>query len=97
MLLSVLIGNGVQITIMSLITLSKIFYMIFNGLLCIYLVFACLGFLSPASRGALMTCKYFIRIIIFKLSIQVLLFVMYSWEHRLVLQQLVYIKVRKYI
>ncbi|CAF1044787.1 unnamed protein product, partial [Didymodactylos carnosus] len=40
MLLAVLIGNGVQITIMSLITL----------------IFACLGFLSPASRGALMTC-----------------------------------------
>ncbi|CAF0876366.1 unnamed protein product [Adineta ricciae] len=40
MLLSVLIGNGVQIGIMSLITL----------------IFACLGFLSPASRGALMTC-----------------------------------------
>lgn len=40
MLLSVLIGNGVQIAIMSLVTL----------------LFACLGFLSPASRGALMTC-----------------------------------------
>jgi len=40
MLLSVLIGNGVQIGIMSLITL----------------LFACFGFLSPASRGALMTC-----------------------------------------
>ncbi|CAF1037014.1 unnamed protein product [Rotaria sordida] len=40
MLLAVLIGNGVQIAIMSLITL----------------IFACLGFLSPASRGALMTC-----------------------------------------
>ncbi|CAF3191948.1 unnamed protein product [Rotaria sp. Silwood2] len=40
MLLAVLIGNGVQIAIMSLITL----------------IFACFGFLSPASRGALMTC-----------------------------------------
>ncbi|CAF0769869.1 unnamed protein product [Rotaria sp. Silwood1] len=40
MLLSVLVGNGVQIAIMSLITL----------------IFACLGFLSPSSRGALMTC-----------------------------------------
>ncbi|CAF0765591.1 unnamed protein product [Rotaria sordida] len=40
MLLSVLVGNGVQITIMSLITL----------------IFACFGFLSPSSRGALMTC-----------------------------------------
>ncbi|CAF0949458.1 unnamed protein product [Adineta ricciae] len=40
LLLAVLIGNGMQIAIMSLITL----------------VFACLGFLSPARRGALMTC-----------------------------------------
>ncbi|CAF4062722.1 unnamed protein product [Rotaria magnacalcarata] len=40
MLLAVLVGNGVQLVIMSLITL----------------VFACFGFLSPASRGALMTC-----------------------------------------
>ncbi|CAF3431563.1 unnamed protein product [Rotaria sp. Silwood1] len=40
MLLSVLVGNGVQIAIMSLITL----------------ILACLGFLSPSSRGALMTC-----------------------------------------
>ncbi|CAF1419139.1 unnamed protein product [Adineta steineri] len=40
LLLSVLIGNGIQIAIMSLITL----------------IFACLGFLSPARRGALMTC-----------------------------------------
>lgn len=41
MLLSVLLGSGVQIFFMSLITL----------------VFACLGFLSPANRGALMTCS----------------------------------------
>lgn len=41
MLLSVLNGNGVQIFFMTLITL----------------VFACLGFLSPANRGALMTCS----------------------------------------
>lgn len=40
MLLSVFLGSGVQILFMSLITL----------------VFACLGFLSPANRGALMTC-----------------------------------------
>lgn len=40
MLLAVLNGNGVQIFFMTLITL----------------VFACLGFLSPANRGALMTC-----------------------------------------
>ncbi|CAF3441648.1 unnamed protein product [Rotaria socialis] len=40
MLLAVLVGNGVQLVIMSLITL----------------LFACFGFLSPSSRGALMTC-----------------------------------------
>jgi transmembrane 9 superfamily protein 2/4 len=57
MLLSVLIGNGVQIGIMSLITLSKIIYSIIKCFPCFfYLVFACFGFLSPASRGALMTC-----------------------------------------
>lgn len=41
MMLAVLNGNGVQIFFMALITL----------------VFACLGFLSPANRGALMTCS----------------------------------------
>ena len=40
MLLSVLLGSGVQIFCMTLVTLA----------------FACLGFLSPANRGALMTC-----------------------------------------
>ena len=40
MLLSVLLGSGVQAFGMSLITLW----------------FACLGFLSPANRGSLMTC-----------------------------------------
>ncbi|XP_045108829.1 transmembrane 9 superfamily member 2-like [Portunus trituberculatus] len=40
MLLSVLVGSGTQVFIMTLITLF----------------FACLGFLSPANRGALMTC-----------------------------------------
>lgn len=40
MLLSVFLGSGAQILIMTAITL----------------VFACLGFLSPANRGALMTC-----------------------------------------
>ncbi|XP_015915932.1 transmembrane 9 superfamily member 2 [Parasteatoda tepidariorum] len=40
MLLSVLLGSGVQVFFMALITLF----------------FACLGFLSPANRGALMTC-----------------------------------------
>lgn len=39
MLLSVLLGSGVQVIIMAMITL----------------IFACLGFLSPANRGALMT------------------------------------------
>lgn len=41
MFLSVLLGNGVQLFFMTLITLF----------------FACLGFLSPANRGALMTCS----------------------------------------
>lgn len=40
MLLSVLLGSGVQVFFMTLITLF----------------FACLGFLSPANRGSLMTC-----------------------------------------
>uniref|UniRef100_A0A8D8UJQ7 Transmembrane 9 superfamily member n=1 Tax=Cacopsylla melanoneura TaxID=428564 RepID=A0A8D8UJQ7_9HEMI len=40
MLLSVLLGSGVQILMMTMVTLA----------------FACLGFLSPANRGALMTC-----------------------------------------
>lgn len=40
MLLSVFLGSGVQVFFMTLITLF----------------FACLGFLSPANRGSLMTC-----------------------------------------
>lgn len=40
MLLVVIVGSGMQVFSMALITL----------------VFACLGFLSPANRGALMTC-----------------------------------------
>ncbi|MCL4129671.1 UNVERIFIED_CONTAM: hypothetical protein GTU68_017227 [Idotea baltica] len=40
MLLSVIIGSGIQVFLMTLVTL----------------VFACLGFLSPANRGYLMTC-----------------------------------------
>ncbi|XP_033096122.1 transmembrane 9 superfamily member 2-like [Anneissia japonica] len=40
MLLSVFLGSGMQIFVMTFITL----------------IFACLGFLSPANRGALMTC-----------------------------------------
>jgi transmembrane 9 superfamily protein 2/4 len=40
MLLSVFLGSGVQVLCMTVITLF----------------FACLGFLSPANRGALMTC-----------------------------------------
>ncbi|XP_068150761.1 transmembrane 9 superfamily member 2-like [Drosophila tropicalis] len=41
MILSVFLGSGVQVLVMSMITLG----------------FACLGFLSPANRGALMTCS----------------------------------------
>lgn len=40
MLLSVFLGSGTQVFCMTLVTLA----------------FACLGFLSPANRGALMTC-----------------------------------------
>lgn len=40
MILSVFLGSGIQVFSMALITL----------------LFACLGFLSPANRGALMTC-----------------------------------------
>lgn len=40
MFLSICLGSGCQIFVMTLVTL----------------VFACLGFLSPANRGALMTC-----------------------------------------
>ncbi|PAA89042.1 hypothetical protein BOX15_Mlig008823g1 [Macrostomum lignano] len=48
MLLSVFLGNGVQILCMSLITLA----------------FACLGFLSPANRGALMTCAMVLYVLL---------------------------------
>ncbi|KAK7597854.1 hypothetical protein V9T40_010079 [Parthenolecanium corni] len=40
MLLSVLLGSGVQVFCMTIVTL----------------IFACFGFLSPANRGSLMTC-----------------------------------------
>ncbi len=95
MLLSVLIGNGVQITIMSLITLGKVLFLKFYWrFLYVYLVFACLGFLSPASRGALMTCKYLIVVLCsFIWYVQVRLSVMSFWVHQLVILQRVYIKV----
>ncbi|XP_050438800.1 transmembrane 9 superfamily member 2 [Adelges cooleyi] len=41
MLLSVFVGSGVQVLCMTVVTLA----------------FACLGFLSPANRGSLMTCS----------------------------------------
>lgn len=46
MLLSVFVGSGAQVLIMTLVTL----------------VFACFGFLSPANRGALMTCAMFVYV-----------------------------------
>ncbi|GAU91034.1 hypothetical protein RvY_03364-2 [Ramazzottius varieornatus] len=46
MLLSVFVGSGTQVLIMTLVTL----------------VFACFGFLSPANRGALMTCAMFVYV-----------------------------------
>lgn len=47
MLLSVLLGSGIQVLCMALITL----------------VFACLGFLSPANRGSLMTCGLLLYVV----------------------------------
>ncbi|CAF91008.1 unnamed protein product [Tetraodon nigroviridis] len=48
MLLSVFLGSGTQIFIMTLVTLF----------------FACLGFLSPANRGALMTCAVVVWVLL---------------------------------
>lgn len=48
MLLSVLLGSGVQVLFMTLVTLA----------------FACLGFLSPANRGALMTCAMVLYVLL---------------------------------
>lgn len=48
MLLSVLLGSGTQVFCMTLVTLS----------------FACLGFLSPANRGALMTCAMVLYVLL---------------------------------
>ncbi|CAH0556998.1 unnamed protein product [Brassicogethes aeneus] len=48
MLLSVLLGSGVQVLCMTLVTLA----------------FACLGFLSPANRGALMTCAIVLYVLL---------------------------------
>ncbi|XP_060516751.1 transmembrane 9 superfamily member 2 [Cylas formicarius] len=48
MLLSVLLGSGVQVFCMTLVTLA----------------FACLGFLSPANRGALMTCSMVLYVLL---------------------------------
>jgi hypothetical protein len=50
MLLSVLIGNGVQIAIMSLITLSKIIYF-YYGLFSMYLFSLRLSWISFASKS----------------------------------------------
>ncbi|KAL3281178.1 hypothetical protein HHI36_004396 [Cryptolaemus montrouzieri] len=48
MLLSVLLGSGVQVFFMTLVTLA----------------FACLGFLSPANRGALMSCAMILYVLL---------------------------------
>ncbi|KAL1497066.1 hypothetical protein ABEB36_008090 [Hypothenemus hampei] len=48
MLLSVLLGSGIQVFCMTLVTLA----------------FACLGFLSPANRGALMTCAMVLYVLL---------------------------------
>ncbi|XP_017785554.1 PREDICTED: transmembrane 9 superfamily member 2 [Nicrophorus vespilloides] len=48
MLLSVMLGSGVQVLCMTLVTLA----------------FACLGFLSPANRGALMTCAMVLYVLL---------------------------------
>jgi transmembrane 9 superfamily protein 2/4 len=63
MLLSVLLGSGVQVFFMTLVTLGtyysgtyliRVLWNIKHS--CRISAFACLGFLSPANRGALMTC-----------------------------------------
>jgi transmembrane 9 superfamily protein 2/4 len=48
MVLSVLLGSGIQVFCMTLVTLA----------------FACLGFLSPANRGALMTCAMVLYVLL---------------------------------
>jgi len=48
MLLSVLLGSGVQVFFMTMVTLA----------------FACLGFLSPANRGSLMTCSMVLYVLL---------------------------------
>lgn len=48
MLLSVFLGSGTQVFCMTLVTLA----------------FACLGFLSPANRGALMTCAMVLYVLL---------------------------------
>lgn len=48
MLLAVLLGSGVQVFFMTMVTLA----------------FACLGFLSPANRGALMTCAMVLYVLL---------------------------------
>lgn len=65
MLLAVFVGSGVQVLYMTVVTLGKIIILnvifIFFLLTLFYydnvLAFACLGFLSPANRGSLMTCS----------------------------------------
>jgi transmembrane 9 superfamily member 2/4 len=55
--LSVLIGNGAQLTTMVGVTLGVFDYSPLHGyiLLIMFLVFALLGFLSPSNRGSLAT------------------------------------------
>lgn len=68
MLLSVFVGSGVQVLCMTVVTLGKfnfkkcnsnIIYMFtyINQCFDVFTAFACLGFLSPANRGSLMTCS----------------------------------------
>lgn len=61
MLLSVFLGSGTQILCMTGITLVRLFVTAaatrYKARLQSQQVFACLGFLSPANRGALMTCS----------------------------------------
>lgn len=66
MLLAVFVGSGVQVLCMTVVTLGKfnIFFILYLNFTIsvkidciIYLAFACLGFLSPANRGSLMTCS----------------------------------------
>lgn len=63
-LFAAVIGSGIQIFFMSLITICKycLRFLIISAINLKFLVFAMLGMLSPASRGALMTSAIFLYV-----------------------------------